>query len=362
MPDQRRKKSRIFRLTSWGKAMLLFAAVMLLAALTTGRNLIYLVFSLLLSFMVVSAIMATISLYGLEIARLFPQHIFAGKPFLVQTKVTNRKRLFPSFSLTVNNILGDRELNGRYILKLPRLSGVSLAHKYLIPKRGAYTFQGVRVATTYPPEFFLKGYAVIQPETIIVYPRIIRLSSRFLDAMLSEVEHPVNRAGLGTDLYGFRKYQNGDDSRFINWKLSAKTSDLLVTKYCHEQSLKVCIVLDNLMHSTDESSREKFESAVSLAASLCSFFIERGFKVKFASRNEEIPFDEGKKQLYRILRHLALIEPTTGQDARVDIYSPNVVESATGLLVRCEGKPSAPRVPAGRAFSLVLDGAMMEGV
>jgi len=331
--------------------------VILFAAMVTGRNVVYLLFSLIISFMFVSAILATISLYRLRVGRLLPQHIFSGKPFLVETRVTNDKRFLPSFSLIVSNVLNQKELKGRYILKLPPQSSVSVAHKYLIERRGRYTFHGVKVSTTYPPELFLKGYLVMEPETIIVYPRIVRLNPHFLNDIASEIENQVNRAGLGTDLYGFRKYQNGDDSRFINWKLSAKTRDLLISTYCHEQNLKVCVVFDNLIYRIDQSSRERFESAVTLAASFCSFFIEGGFKVKLVSRNQEIPYGEGNRQLYTILRHLALIEPMTGEDAPVDPYSPHILESGIGLLVYCDAKPGN----TGN-FARAFDGATMGGI
>ena len=358
MAIRHKKKSRLFRLTTWGKALLFFSAVILFAAMTTGRNVVYLFFSLMVSFMLLSSILATISLFRLRLSRLVPQHIFAGKPFLVETGVANDKRFFTSFSLRVSDLLNQKELKGRYILKLPPQSSVSLVHKYLIERRGKYTFHGIKVATTYPLELFRKGYLLLAPETILVYPRIMRLNPHFLQDMVSEVENQVNRAGLGTDLYGFRKYQNGDDSRFINWKLSAKTSELLVTKYCLEQNLKVCVVFDNLLHRIDPASREKFESAVTLAASLCSFLIDRGYKVKLVSRNGEIPYGEGSKQLYEILRRLALIEPATDpRPLTPDPYSPTILESGVGVLIYCEGKPSK----LGN-FSRVFDGAALEGL
>lgn len=355
MKKQRQKKSRSFRLTGWAKALLFFSAVILFAGLTTGRNVIYLLFSLTVSFMLVSFVLATINLFGLRVARVVPRHIFSGSPFLVETRVANDKRYFSSFSLMVSNILDRNELKGRYVLKLPPQSSVSVPHKYLIERRGRYTFEGVKVSTTYPPGLFLKGNVVAQPETIIVYPRIVEVNPHYLNAVLSETENQVNRVGLGTDLYGFRKYQDGDDSRFINWKLSAKTRDLLVTKFCQEENLKVCVVFDNFMHTIDQAARERFESAVSLATSLCSFYIEHGFKVKLATRNEEIASGEGNKHLYEILRYLALIEPTSGEDATVDLYSPDILESGIGLLVYCDGRPGN----TGN-FARVFDGGSME--
>ncbi len=337
---QRQKKSRFFRLTPWGKALLLFAAVILFAAMTTGRNVVYLLFSFILSFLVVSSVLATISLSRLRVERVLPRHIFSGKPFLVETRLTNHKQFFPSFSLLVSNVLNRKELEGRYILKLPARSSMALTHKYLIERRGRYIFHGVRLSTTYPPGVFLKGYVVVDPQTIIVYPPIVRLHPHFLNDIASDAGNRVRRTGLSSDLYGFRKYQDGDDSRFINWRLSAKTRKLLVNQYSHEENVRICIVLDNLVHSISESSRRRFESAVTFAASLCSFFIERGYKVKFLSRNAEFPYGEGNVHLFDILRHLALIEPTTGENATVDPYIPDRLQSGVGILLYYDVRPA----------------------
>jgi uncharacterized protein (DUF58 family) len=335
--------------------MLLFSAVILFAAMTTGRNAVYLLFSFVISFMIVAAILATINLYRLRIERSLPQYVFAGKPFPVETRVTNRKKTFPSLSLKISYALNQKELKGPYVLKLPARSSVSITPEYLIERRGSYTFHGVKVSTTFPPELFLKGCVLMEPETIIVYPRIVRLPPQFLNDMASEVENQINRAGLGSDLYGFRKYQDGDDSRFINWRLSAKTQQLLVNKYCHEENLKVCVVFDNLVARIDESSKEKFELAVTFAASLCAHFIERGFKVKLVSRSQQLPYGEGNEHLYDMLKHLALIEPTTGEYATVNPYASDAMGSGTGLLLYHGIRP-----PNATGFVRAFDYAKME--
>jgi uncharacterized protein (DUF58 family) len=337
MGKQRLKKSRIFRTTSWGRILLLFAMVLLLSALTTGRNVIFLLFSLLLSFLFVSSLLATISLSRLRVQRLLPKHIFSGKPFLMETRVTNEKEFFPSYSLIVRNLLNQEELQGRYVLKLPAKSSVSVAHKYLIEKRGRYEFQGIKVTTTHPLDLLLKGYVLKASETIVVYPRIVRLNPNFLNAMVTEIENQANRPGLGTDLYGFRRYQHGDDSRFINWRLSAKNQDLIFTKYCQDQNLNVSIVFDTLMPAVDEESLQRFESAVTFVASLSSFFLESGYKVKLVTPDKAIAFGEGNKQLYRILRHLALIGPAVAPESPLDVSSRDHVKDAVGLLVTCNG-------------------------
>ncbi len=336
MKKEKIKKSRFFRFTRQGWVFLLFAIVIGAAAVIKGINLIYLVFSMMICFMFFSSILAIISLHNLSIARVVPMHIFAGKPFPVEIVITNKKRFYPSFSLVINDILEREDLKNRYLIKVPAQTSISTTYQHCIQKRGEYTFQGLKISTNYPLDFFSRGFIVLNPEKIVVYPKIVRLNPNFLADMIIEIEKVLDREGMGSEVYGFRKYQHGDDSRFINWKLSAKTSQLIVTKFSQDQNLNVCIVFDNTMNEITDESLEQFESTVTFTASVSSFFVEKGFKVKLVTHSGEIPFGEGNKQLLKMLTHLALIQPISADKATKDIYSRNVLESALGILISYE--------------------------
>jgi len=157
---------------------------------------------------------------------------------------------------------------------------------------------------------------------------------------MTEIEMHLNRPGFGSEIYGFKKYQYGDDTRDINWKITAKTSDVVLTKYSQEQNLHIVIVFDNVYENRNELNKkgldvEWFESAVTFVASISSFFIEKGFKVKLITQSDETGFGEGTKHLFRVLGQLAVIEPVLKSQIKKDLYNPAQLEQKLGLLITC---------------------------
>src|SRR3981081_1813622 len=71
------------------------------AAWNTGNNLLFMVFSIMLSTIFVSWAAARVALRDLTVSARFPDHIFAGEAAEVIVTVRNAKRVLPSFSIMV---------------------------------------------------------------------------------------------------------------------------------------------------------------------------------------------------------------------------------------------------------------------
>jgi uncharacterized protein (DUF58 family) len=333
----------IFYITREGGVYLLLTAVVGGVAFAKGINLIFLVFATMLCFGLLSSVISVSSVKNISVERVLPTHIFAGKPFAVEIVLTNRKRLMPAISLVVHDTLGRTKLEPKYVVKVPRHSAVSTAYQHVIEQRGEHLFRTLVVSTSFPLGFFVRGFAVRKPETVIVYPKIVQLNPNLLADVLNDIEIQLNRPGMGTEVFGFRRYVHGDDRRFINWKLSAKSDRLVVTQYSQDQNLQVTLVFDNALDERTDEALEQFEELVTFAASLGSFFVEKGFKVQLVTRAETVPFGEGNKQLLKMLRHLAVIEPVAPTEATDDVYSPRKLGNSIGVLVARQ----APERPLG---------------
>jgi uncharacterized protein (DUF58 family) len=86
-----------FEPTSGGGVFLVIIVVVGFAAWNTGNNLLFLVFSLLVSTLFVGWIAARASLRDLTVSARFPDHIFAAEPAPVIVTLRNTKRVLPSF-------------------------------------------------------------------------------------------------------------------------------------------------------------------------------------------------------------------------------------------------------------------------
>jgi len=71
-----------------------------------------------------------------------------------------------------------------------------------------------------------------------------RLESHFSGTL------PSKQIGSGMDYAESREYQAGDDPRFINWRLTARSNETLVKTFHTESSPTMCILMDrrNTMH------------------------------------------------------------------------------------------------------------------
>src|SRR5207245_7480778 len=72
-----------------------------LAALNTGNNLLFLILASLVALVLMSGILSSVSLSGVEMRLALPEHIFAGQPVRAQVELENQKLTLPSFSLRV---------------------------------------------------------------------------------------------------------------------------------------------------------------------------------------------------------------------------------------------------------------------
>src|SRR6185369_9821178 len=84
-----------------GLLFVVFLIIIGFAAWNAGNNLLYLVLSAMLAFLIAANLIARISLADMAIQLRFPDHIFAGEPANISVTLLNHKRLMPSYSLMI---------------------------------------------------------------------------------------------------------------------------------------------------------------------------------------------------------------------------------------------------------------------
>src|SRR5687768_3515622 len=90
-----------FEFTVGGAIVLGLILIVGFSAWNTGNNLLFLVLSFLISSIVVGFFAGSISLKKLDVTMRFPETILAGQPAPILVSVTNRKRIFPAFSVVI---------------------------------------------------------------------------------------------------------------------------------------------------------------------------------------------------------------------------------------------------------------------
>ncbi|MEP6742534.1 MAG: DUF58 domain-containing protein [bacterium] len=310
-------------ITSGGLIFLLILGIVGFAAWNTGNNLLFLVFSLLVSTLFVGGAAARASLRDLIVSARFPDHIFAADAAPVIVTLRNAKRLLPSFSVLVAARGPFDPTQPKRKRRSPRFSKRSLAYFTYVPhhaaaeqrveqifsKRGHVLITGFELSTLFPFGFFrFRRRLRARDVDIVVYPKPepigdeLHLLPTFAGRMASA------RRGLGQDLFSLRDYQPQDDLRHIDWKATARSRQLTVREFTAEDERRITIILDT--NEPDEASSEefdiRFEHGVVQAASLLKHFIDERAEVRLMLGAELGPYGTGTNHLYACLRRLAL--------------------------------------------------------
>jgi uncharacterized protein (DUF58 family) len=314
-----------YKVTREGLIYLGGVAVVTLAALNTGNNLLFMILACLLSGILISGILSRLVLSGVDLHLDLPEHIFATQPAVALAELRNEKFWLPSFSLSV---VGEAPETKRqrvrapgailtrpiYFPYLPRMGSVQQTVELTFPHRGVYRQDALGLRTKFPFGFLQKTRRIDTPLEIVAYPAV-QPSEEFYEVLplvTGELESYVR--GRGNDLYAIRDYRSTDNPRHMDWKATAKKAVLQVREYAREDERRVLLAIDpELDPATFKSPEEmarRFDRAVGLCASLAWHFYELDSVLEFRTLGKTISAAPAAGVIYDALRSLATVEPS----------------------------------------------------
>ena len=283
------------------------------AALNTGNNLLFLILASLIAIILMSGILSSVTLSGVEMRLQLPEHIFAGQPVRSLVEVHNEKLTLPSFSLRVEAVRGKRAVSAAmldtpvYFPYIPKHDRVQQHVPMTFPRRGIYSQEAFRIVTRFPFGFLQKARRVDLKSEALVYPSVEPTRDFFevLPGMQGALESLAK--GRGQDLYALRDYQPRDSSRHVHWKASARLGSLMVREFTREDDCRVVLVLDPHISAgiAAKQADARFERAVTMCAALAWHFYESNAILQFRTAGFETPLVEAEDVIFEILRYLA---------------------------------------------------------
>jgi uncharacterized protein (DUF58 family) len=323
-----------YRITREGWIYIGGIIIVALAALNTGNNLLFLILASLISIILMSGILSSITLTGIEMRLDLPEHIFAGQTVRAQVELENEKLTLPSFSLRVEAAKTKKSPASAlletpvYFPYVPKHERVQQSVPITFARRGAYRQDTFRIVTRFPFGFLQKARRVELRAEALVYPSVEPSRDFFeiLPALQGALES-LSKGG-GHDLYALRGYVPNDSARHVHWKASARSGSLMVREFTREDDCRVLLVLDPHISAQAGNSRsapsaeatERFERAVTLCASIAWHFFERNAQLQFRSAALETMLATAEENIFAILRHLALVQPLP-PDPRHEVLS-----------------------------------------
>jgi uncharacterized protein (DUF58 family) len=299
-----------YRVTRGG---LVFTAALLLvaaAAALSANNLLFLIAAAMLATLLVSGFVSRLSLAGLQVDLLLPEHISARRPTAARIRLRNLKWLMPSVSIQISGApLDGQESILRTPIYYPLLPGrvaIEEEAEVYFPRRGEHGHNLFVFTTRFPFGFIEKTINVTLRRDTLVYPAIEPRAEWEPLAAMIRGELESQSPGGEHDFYRIRPYVSSESARHLDWKSSARTSELQVREFAREQRQTLEIILDRRI---GPGQSEWFESAIECCAFLAWEFQESPLVLRSQRFVARVPEDA---DVYGLLRFLALAAPDAG--------------------------------------------------
>src|SRR5215472_8677807 len=131
--------------------------------------------------------------------------------------------------------------------KMERSGELQINYSVKPQTRGEYIYGDLNVFVKGPLQLAKRRFVFPAKETIKVYPSYIQMRRYHLLAVSNRLQEAgvkrVRRLGHSMEFEQIKEYVRGDDYRTINWKATARKSDLMVNNYTDERSQQIyCLV------------------------------------------------------------------------------------------------------------------------
>ena len=274
---------RRFMITREGVSYVVLTLAIGGAAMLSQFNPLVLIFGMMCAPILLSGLSVWLTLRRIRPTRRGPAHAFAGDEFVVEIDLTNEKRLLAAMTVAVEDTLRPHVKGFQAQVFFSRVSPRQTQrrrYRALIHRRGRYHFGRLRVSTRFPFGLFQRSFRHESPGTLVVYPRLGRLTRRLTDMQeeFRAFQKGVRRqrSAQADEYHGLRDYRDGDSVRWVHWRTSARRGQLMVKEFERERSRDVAILLDPWVpdRATPEQ-REHVETAISFVATMAVEFSRR---------------------------------------------------------------------------------------
>ncbi|HVX86616.1 MAG TPA: DUF58 domain-containing protein [Phycisphaerae bacterium] len=306
------------QVTAAGGAFLAITLVVLLSAVNSSSNILFIILGVLAGMIAASLALTWLGLRGLAVTRSLPDHVIAGEPAEIEYRIANRKRLWPTFALHITESSLDRPLSPTaFFVHIPARTATQAFARLLAPRRGLLTLSGVELSSSFPLGLQVRYRHLSAPGQIVVYPRVGTLNRKVAVAYREAVEAGTmtsNRRGGHDEFYGLREYRPGDNFRAIHWRSTARTGELMVRELTANAPPQLIVVLNARTWreiGPGQTGREQVERAIELAATIaCDGFLENfavGLSIAGLDTQAPAPL-MGRGARAALLRRLAVLD------------------------------------------------------
>ncbi|MBR3943915.1 MAG: DUF58 domain-containing protein [Akkermansia sp.] len=163
--------------------------------------------------------------------------------------------------------------------------------------------------------------------------RRIELTARRLTTATLSGQYRASFRGQGLEFDDFREYQPGDDPRFIDWKVTARTGSPYVRRFHEEREQVLLLAVDtsaSMRYASSKSNYSKLEYAALISAVLAYSAARNGDNVGLllygCHPHFYVPPAKGMKQCLRIIREIISVA-NSGQDVGIEEVAAEILRT-----------------------------------
>jgi len=164
----------------------------------------------------------------------------------------------------------------------------------------------------------------------------LRLVAKRLTWAGAKGEHPSARKGFSLEFSDYRRYQRGDDLRYVDWNVYRRLERLLLKVFTAEEEMNVYLLVDT-SRSMGEGTPPKIDYAKKVAAALGYIGLKNLDRVGGASfssaLHRPLTLGRGRKQILRLFNFLSGLSCRGATDLRAAALSFSTLFPHPGLVV-----------------------------
>lgn len=320
----------------WHDFWIFIIVILVIIGIFSGQGLILGLSVMSLVVICVAWFWNKVSLENVEYIRVIPRRrVFIGETIPFSIELHNKKPIPVPRVDTIDNIPDSLNIVGPELKPSSTFNSVSMMHSTSVSayqkttweysvrpnKRGFYRLGSVNIYGGDIFGLFESKKTTLSRDYILVYPHIFNLP----DLGIPE-SRPLGEQITSLNIFqdvswtrGVRGYEKGDPLNTIDWKFTAKKSELMVRTFESTNKSNVILVVSIETSSKiwEGYSAGNLERVIAASASLASYCISAGFNLGFFSNGTpvlsdlpmRIPASSSEDQLRAILETLATIGP-----------------------------------------------------
>jgi uncharacterized protein (DUF58 family) len=256
-----------------------------LAAVNTQANLLFGVFGLMIGVLAVAWVVSRAVLRRLSVIRVLPEHAVVGQRIPLQYEFTNRKRFWPSLSVTLSELDSSEAFTRQpvaYMLHAAPKMTATVSTDVIPMRRGLHVFDQYQISTSFPFGFIKRAADRRQHETLLIFPALAEVDSKLLTLCQSADRSGATmrpRRGGDDEFYGVKEFRAGENPRKIYWRRSARTGVLVSKEMTQVSPPRLLLLVDTHLKDRSTAEHVNVEKTIAMAASVASHALEAGLMV-----------------------------------------------------------------------------------